>query len=112
MIRSGFAAEDQLILDRSMVWETLQTDIAEAFRQGIGGLAHEITLYTLAWGIDLRRIQVPVELWHGEQDKNIPASTVEQLSQSLTCSSVKILPGCGHLLIVDNMSRIVQTLLP
>ena len=44
----------------------------EAMKQGTRGAHHESLLTVTDWGFHLNDIQMPVQIWHGEADKNIP----------------------------------------
>ena len=63
----GDADKEVLALPRFR--EALDRDMAEAFRQGGRGPAHDLTLEARPWGVPFERIEVPIEIWHGEDDR-------------------------------------------
>lgn len=65
----GFGSADQQILADDDFRQAFTRDLAEAFRQGGRGLALDYTLEARPWGVPLGQIRVPVEVWHGEDDR-------------------------------------------
>jgi pimeloyl-ACP methyl ester carboxylesterase len=64
----------------------LAAALAEALRQGTGGLVDEVALATHPWGFRLEEIAVPVQLWHGQDDRNVPADLARGVAAAI--------PGC------------------
>ena len=60
---------DQEILGREDFRQMSARNAAEAFRQGGRGQAHDYTLEARPWGVPLGQIQVPLAIWHGEDDR-------------------------------------------
>jgi pimeloyl-ACP methyl ester carboxylesterase len=49
------------------------------------------------WGFDLRDVQTPTTLWHGERDEIVPPSSSDRYAQRLPHSTVVRLPDLTHL---------------
>jgi hypothetical protein len=47
--------------------------LAEAFRQGARGPVHDMALLARPWGVGIDAVRVPVDIWHGEADTNVPS---------------------------------------
>jgi pimeloyl-ACP methyl ester carboxylesterase len=58
----------------------------EACRQGTRGPATDVALIARPWGFDLAAVKVPVLLWHGERDRNVPVACGRYLA--------RVLPNC------------------
>lgn len=77
----------------------LERLLAESFRQGSAGLYTDLVLSSRDWGFDLRHIDVPVELWHGEEDQMAPPHMARALAEELPNCSAHFLPDGGHLIL-------------
>jgi len=64
-----------------------QQVIAEGFRQSIAQkVAHiqaDADIYLEDWGFDVSKIQFPIHMWHGREDRNIPFTYAEKLAALL-----------------------------
>jgi pimeloyl-ACP methyl ester carboxylesterase len=90
----------------------LLTDINEAvLRPGTRGLVEELALYSRPWGFALEDIDLDVHLWHGENDRNVPAALARYVAQALPRSHATFVNG-GHTAPFDRLHEaiaIVQT---
>jgi pimeloyl-ACP methyl ester carboxylesterase len=103
---------DAAVVRRPEVRDVLIADITEAFRQGIQGAALDVVLLGRPWGFSLREIQPEVHLWQGEADTLVPvAMGMYQAAQIPRCHFT-LLPGEGHLLIIDRMPDLAAALRP
>jgi pimeloyl-ACP methyl ester carboxylesterase len=48
------------------------------------------------WGFEIASIRVPVSIWHGEDDRFVPASHAEWLMTNVPGATRHMLPGEGH----------------
>jgi len=102
-IARAMSPADAEIVRRPEVRPLLIADITEAFRQGADGAAHDMVLLGRPWGFSLREIKQEVYLWQGEADTLVsPAMARYQAAQLPHCHAT-MLPGEGHLLIIDRM---------
>ncbi|MFE6857808.1 alpha/beta fold hydrolase [Nocardia sp. NPDC057668] len=90
--------------------DKLQANITEAFRQGSHGVAADLQSLTSPWGFRLADIAVPVHVWHGESDNNVPLLDGRHLAAALPNSRLTVLPGVGHLLFVHHAAEILDGL--
>ena len=77
----------------------LERLLTEAFRQGAAGLYSDLVLGSRDWGFDVRHIDVPVELWHGEEDQMAPPHMARALAEALPHCTAHWIPGGGHLIL-------------
>ena len=110
--RSSFSLPDREILDRPAVRRLLEDDLRESFLQGPQAVRHEANLLLRPWGFDLAEIEIGIDLWHGEEDLNVPISAARSLAASLPLCRPRFLPGEGHLLIVNRLQEILADILP
>lgn len=73
-------------------------DLCEAFRQGGRGYYWDsILLYTRPWGFPLEKINIPVYLWYGEPDKNVPVATGRYLAEKIPACRAVFYENEGHI---------------
>jgi pimeloyl-ACP methyl ester carboxylesterase len=108
----GAPPADKEILSRPEVLEAFARDVAESFRQGSRGAAHEFELYLKPWNVDLASIAMEVHLWQGEDDRVVPPTMGRYYTRALTNARPRFYPGEGHLLIVDRIDEINGALFP
>jgi pimeloyl-ACP methyl ester carboxylesterase len=70
--------------------------IAEGGRQGNLGDAGDHWAFAGPWGFDVRDVEQPVDIAHGDDDRNVPVSHAEVLGTLLPSATVRILAGEGH----------------
>jgi len=91
---------------RAMILEEiryLSPDFARAAMQDMAIGARD-------WGFRLEDITVPVHLWHGDRDRNIPIGQAELQAKLIPDATLHRCPGEAHGLYVDHMSEILETL--
>jgi pimeloyl-ACP methyl ester carboxylesterase len=65
--------------------------------QGTGGAFHESLLTVTNWGFRLQDINIPVLLWHGEADQNIPVEMARFAARAIPQCEATFYPDEGHL---------------
>ena len=71
---------DRILLQRAEVSGGFMACFEEACRQGPAGPAEDMSLIARPWGFDLGAVKVPVLLWHGELDRNVPVAAGRYLA--------------------------------
>jgi len=74
----------------------LDQTVADALRNGARGARQDLSLLTSNWGIPLERIDLELDVWHGEADGVVPASHSRWYAARLRRARVHFLPGEGH----------------
>lgn len=72
----------------------------ESFRQGTEGATHGGILYAQDWGFDLKDIEMPVSIWQGTLDVNVPPSNGQILVEEIPNAVPHIIPGEGHFSLI------------
>jgi pimeloyl-ACP methyl ester carboxylesterase len=75
----------------------VKDDFLEAFARTTAGAVAEFRLTAGDWGIDLRKIDVDVHLWHGDDDTNVPVDGVRRLRDRLPSAELQVVDGADHL---------------
>ncbi|HEY0820754.1 MAG TPA: alpha/beta fold hydrolase [Rhizobacter sp.] len=78
----------------------------ESLRQGSNAWAMESVLINRPWSIDLRRLHVPVHLWHGSEDGLVPTDMVASFARACPGATLTVLEGQTHLLALRNIERL------
>ncbi|HWI61143.1 MAG TPA: alpha/beta hydrolase, partial [Symbiobacteriaceae bacterium] len=108
MLKS-FPKPDQEAMQRLGI-EAMVLDSAEAFRQGVRGNSWETALVSRPWGFSVAEIRVPVHLWQGDADANVPLGMGRWLATNIPGCQARFCPGEGHLLFVDHWEEILMAL--
>lgn len=103
---------DAEIVRRPEVRDILLADLTEAFRPGSRGAAWDVVVLGRPWGFSLRDIDTEVHLWQGEADTLVPPAMGRYLAERLPHCHPRLLPGEGHLLIIDRMPDLIDALGP
>jgi len=102
---------DREMLSRPDVREVLVESLREAFVNGPVGWFDDSYALSMPWGFDLGEVTVPVHMWYGEADRNVPIKAVERMASQLRVDSFEIIPGAGHLGWLMQEEHVLRTLL-
>ncbi len=86
--------------------------IAESFRQGTIGYALEDVAALLPWGFSLADIEIPVLLFHGEQDAGQPREHLDFWIRTIRCAEVRVWPDAGHQGISRHWREVLESVAP
>lgn len=105
-------APDYAIIDSSLEFQKgFIKMLHEAMKQGVSGAHHESLLTVTDWGFRIHDIKIPVYIWHGEMDKNIPVEMARFAAKAISNSIAKFFTDEGHLsLFKKNAEEIIKTL--
>ena len=82
-----------------------------AVSAGIDGWREDDLAFLADWGFPLDDLVVPVSIWQGDQDRMVPFAHGRWLSAHVAGAETHLVPGEGHLSIIDNFHAIVAHLL-
>ena len=77
----------------------------EACRQGLRGPVEDMRLIARPWGFDLASLNVPVLLWHGERDRNVPVEHGRYLAGAIPNCRATFYADDAHLSVPLTSSR-------
>ncbi len=103
--------------DRAAVTGEFAEYLAESNRtalsSGIDGWRDDDLAFVRDWGFSLDQVRVPMSIWQGDQDAMVPFRHGEWLARQLPHARAHLLPGEGHLTLVqarigDILGELVQ----
>ena len=103
-------APDVEVLQRPEVRALFASEVAKASRTTSKASAQDFELFCHDWGFALSGISVPVHLWQGDADVNVPASHARLQHEAIPGSVLHECPGEGHLLVFGHLSEILEVL--
>lgn len=83
----------------------------EAMRMGTKGAQQDGALIYGGWGFEPSQVKVPVEIWHGTADVNVPIEGGEYLARHIPGAVLHRLPGEGHVSMQRHTGRMFESLL-
>jgi pimeloyl-ACP methyl ester carboxylesterase len=90
-----------------------QQVLGECMKQGSKGPVWDMRLYVRKWDFDLAAIQIPLTLFHGEQDRNVPVGLVHRMVKRLPSAELVTYPEDGHIsTYINHFDQIAKALMP
>jgi pimeloyl-ACP methyl ester carboxylesterase len=83
-------------------YQTFSYVLREALRQGTRGPAADMSLYAHPFDIRLQDIQIPLHVFHGERDANVPIAIVRAALAAIPSATLTIYPYEGSLSTLCN----------
>ena len=105
------AEADQRLLDDASIRDHIKSTFIEARNKHHEALSLELARYATPWGLPLERIEVPIELWHGKDNRHIPLTMAQKLASRLNHCKTHYLPDEGYYLIYSHWSQILESLI-
>ena len=100
---------DVQILGRPDVRSAFANDYRHSSSTSARAAAQDFRLFARDWGFRLEDIATPVDIWHGNDDRNVPISHGRLQANRIPRSHIHEFPGQGHMLVVDRMQEILRT---
>ena len=108
---STLPAVDREVVARPEVRALLFAGLAEAGRQGVRVFSQEAALYSRPWGFDLAEIEIEVQLFQGELDRNVPPGMGRHQAEVIPNCQAHFYPDDGHMsLAVDRQADVLASL--
>jgi pimeloyl-ACP methyl ester carboxylesterase len=99
---------DAAVLMRPPVRDAFLNDFRHASATTGRAGAQDHRLFATDWGFRLEDITVPVHIWQGDADRNVPPAHGRRQADRIPGAVLHECPGEGHLLYVDHMSGILS----
>ena len=106
----GLPAPDAEVLRRPLVSAAFRRDIAHSSKTTGRAATQDFTLFTRDWGFRLEDITVPVHIWQGDADINVPPAHASRQAAMIPGAVLHLSPGEGHLLALDHMEEIARVI--
>lgn len=101
---------DADVLGRPDLRALFERDVAHASRTTGRAHSQDFELFASDWAFDLDTITVPVFIWHGEADRNVPLTHAQVMHAAIPNSVLHTFPGEGHFLVADRLEEILLVL--
>ena len=89
-------ARDQEVMRDVARQQVIAEGFRQSIRQSVSHIQADADLYLEDWGFDLSQIQVPIHMWHGREDRNIPFRYAEKLAALLPHVTTHWTDDDGH----------------
>ena len=99
---------DARVLARPEVSAAFVDDLRYASRTTARAAIQDFALFARGWGFRLQDIRVPVHLWQGDCDRNVPPAHARLQAALIPGAVLHECPGEGHLLVVDHVEEILR----
>jgi pimeloyl-ACP methyl ester carboxylesterase len=100
---------DAAVFERPAVRDAFMKDLRTPSATTAQAAAQDFVLFVRDWGFRLQDVSVPVHVWHGDLDKNVPYSHGVFMAERIPGADFHACPGEGHLLVVDHLAEILRT---
>lgn len=101
------------VIDRPEVTEALLAMIAKPPSPSAARAAvQDVRLEGRPWGFALRDIAIPVHVWHGDADRNVPFANGEFQSAEIPGAMMHKVPGEGHWIAISHFDEILDGITP
>jgi pimeloyl-ACP methyl ester carboxylesterase len=97
---------DVAILSRPEVRELFERDAVRSSRTAGAAAVQDFELFAADWGFDLAAIGIPVHIWQGDADRNVPPHHARLLHEAIPGSVLHEFAGEGHLMAFDHFEDI------
>jgi pimeloyl-ACP methyl ester carboxylesterase len=102
LLEPELTRQDHRVVDEVAIQRLLTETYAEACRRGAQGWIDDVLALRSPWGFDLEKIDVPVLIWHGQEDVFSPVSHARWLADHIRCGrddarvEVVVKPDAAH----------------
>ena len=100
---------DVEVLSRPDVKSAFMEDYLRFSSTSARAAAQDLHLFATDWGFRLEDITPPVDVWHGDEDRNVPISHGRLQVDRIPGARIHECPAEGHLLVVDHLEEILRT---
>jgi pimeloyl-ACP methyl ester carboxylesterase len=107
---AAMAAPDAALLEDQELAGYLTASLIEAFRQGVAGIAADMTVQGRPWPFDPGAITAPAKVVHGQADPWVPLAHARHTAGVIPGAELAILPGHGHISVITQIPRLCADL--
>jgi pimeloyl-ACP methyl ester carboxylesterase len=112
MMANQLPEADAAIINRPEVRGMFLHEARHASATSGKAAAQDFQLFSRDWGFQLADITVPVHLWQGDADRNVPVAHARLMSAAIPGAVLHEEPGEGHMMGLDRTGEILSTLAP
>lgn len=109
---AGWPAPDRAVLEQPGRVERLMQVMGESMHQGTRGPVWDMHLSVREWDFHLDDVRMPLKLFHGEQDRNVPIALVRKVIGGLPSAQLVAYDNEGHWSTpINHLDEIAQALM-
>ena len=108
-VRKAVNGYDRRILEQPDCAASFAAASAECFAQGAEGLVRDAECLYRRWSFDVRRIERPVHLWQGTDDRLVPAIVNRTVAERMPGAVWHPVDGAGHFVAIGAADEIFRT---
>jgi len=108
ILQATLPLSDKALLEQSDFYQCFLENLTLATRNGVNGIVNDLANIKLPWQFNLEDIQLPIDIWHGREDKNLGFPIAEYLSNTLKNSSTHFLNNNGHYFLFNQWNEILK----
>lgn len=102
--------QDKQILEIPENYQLYTADIHEGYRQGWRGIALDDIIINNPWGFSLEDIQVRIDIWQGESDKNVLLNQGKYQHEKIPNSRFNVIQNEAHLYLLSHWREVLTAL--
>lgn len=99
---------DRKILARPEIAKAFMDDLRNTSRTAAAAAAQDFHLFARPWRFRLEDISIPVHVWHGDADANVPVTHGKWQAARIPKATLHLCPGEGHMLFIDRAAEILR----
>jgi pimeloyl-ACP methyl ester carboxylesterase len=107
-VRNGVSDYDKEILLRPEIGTAFGDACAECFAHGSNGLVRDAELLYRSWAFDVTKIERPVHMWQGLDDRLVPDPINKTVADRMPGSVWHPVEGAGHFIAVGQGDEILR----
>ena len=103
---------DEDSLRDSIAFEAIFESQRRAWRGSTEGVMADAQIYAQPWGFRIEEVQVPVRLWHGNEDRAFSVRLAKEIAERLPNCKARYVDTAGHYsLPIRHMREILEDLI-
>ncbi len=104
-------SDARLLREPGTVREGFLLDIKHPSPTTAAAAARDFRLFSRIWDVDLAEATVPIQVWHGTEDRNVPVVHAGVIAARCPTARLHIVEGEGHMLF-GQIDDILASVLP
>ncbi len=98
-----------ILTERPQIRAALLNNLRVKHPTAARAAAQDFQLFAQPWGFDLGEIEMPVHIWQGDADVNVPAAHARRYEREIPKTTTHYTTDDGHLLMYDYAEDILNT---
>jgi pimeloyl-ACP methyl ester carboxylesterase len=91
----------RLLHDNADVRDGFLDDLRHPAPATARAAARDFWLFARRWDVDIADMAVPVHVWHGTEDRNVPVAHARAIAARCPAAEIHLVEGGGHLLLAQ-----------